>query len=137
MRKPKMTLEEMTAKAKPRRKAPRSEESRIQKECVRWFRYRHPKLRHRLLAVPNGGRRDAVTGARLQAEGVVPGVADLLLLVPNRFYGALCIEMKTPKGRQSKEQKDWQRAIEPDYKYVICRSVDDFIREVERYLEDE
>lgn len=118
------------------RKRPSDEEHRIQCSCVRWFNLKHRKLKGRLFAVPNGGKRDALTGAKLKAEGVVAGVADLILLVPNRFYGALLVEMKTLTGRQSKSQKDWEQIItsERDYKYVVCHSLDDFIREVDDYL---
>ena len=35
-------------------------------------------------AVPNGGKRDAKTGARMKYEGAVRGVADLILLIPKR-----------------------------------------------------
>lgn len=132
-----MTLEEMIAKKKATtRKRPSDEEHRIQCSCVRWFNLKHRKLKGRLFAVPNGGKRDALTGAKLKAEGVVAGVADLILLVPNRFYGALLVEMKTLTGRQSKSQKDWEQIIisEGDYKYVVCHSLDDFIREVDDYL---
>lgn len=118
------------------RKRPSDEEHRIQCSCVRWFNLKHRKLKGRLFAVPNGGKRDALTGAKLKAEGVVAGVADLILLVPNRFYGALLVEMKTLTGRQSESQKDWEQIItsEGDYKYVVCHSLDDFIREVDDYL---
>ena len=75
-------------------------EHQLQCACVRWFRYAHADLSPLLFAVPNGGRRDHITGARLKAEGVVAGVADLLLLVPSQQHHALCIEMKTAKGRQ-------------------------------------
>ena len=118
------------------RKKPSDEEHRIQCSCVRWFNLKHRKLKGKLFAVPNGCKRDALTGAKLKAEGVVAGVADLILLVPNRFYGALLVEMKTLTGRQSKSQKDWEQIItsEGDYKYVVCHSPDDFIREVDDYL---
>ena len=118
------------------RKPPSDEEHRIQTACVRWFRMAHPRLAPRLFAVPNGGRRDGITGARLKEEGVLAGVADLILLVPNAKYHALLIEMKTPKGRQSDSQRAWQRAVagNGDYLYVVCRGLDEFIREVETYL---
>lgn len=118
------------------RKRPTDEEHRIQCACVRWFRYRFPTMHHNLIAVPNGGRRDKVTGARLKAEGVLEGVSDLILLKCSSGYGALMIEMKTEKGRQSDSQVQWQRNISNDgYKYVVCRSLDDFMREVCAYLE--
>lgn len=118
------------------RKPPSDEEHRIQVSCVRWFRMKYPHLSPRLFAVPNGGRRDGITGARLKEEGVLAGVADLILLVPNADYHALLIEMKTPKGRQSESQRAWQRAVagNDDYLYVVCRSLEEFIREVEEYI---
>lgn len=117
------------------RRRPRDEEHRIQCACVQWFRLQYPKLRHNLFAVPNGGKRDEVTAAKLKAEGVLAGVADLILLKSNADFGALLIEMKTRTGRQRDTQREWQRLIERDgYKYVVCRSLDDFIREVKDYL---
>lgn len=119
------------------RKPPSDEEHRIQVACVRWFRLKYPHLASRLFAVPNGGRRDGITGARLKEEGVLAGVADLILLVPNADYHALLIEMKTPKGRQSESQKAWQRAVagNDDYLYVVCRSLEEFMKVVEEYLQ--
>lgn len=127
----------MTAKARCGRKPQGDAEHRLQRACVEWFRLQYPALRGVLVAVPNGGRRDAVTGARLKAEGVVAGASDLVLLKPNRFYGSLCIEMKTPGGKQSPAQKEWQKAVEAaGDKYVLCRSIGDFIREVRIYIDE-
>ena len=135
-----MTFDEMMElqkQSKPRRK-PSDEELRIQSACVRWFRLQYPKMKHNLFSVPNGGKRDAVTGAKLKEEGALAGVADLILLKSNRFYGALLIEMKTPKGSQSDSQKEWESKITQDgYKYVIIRSLDEFRKVVKQYLSDE
>lgn len=138
----KMTFDELMAaqkKAAHTRKRPTDEEHRIQCECVRWFSLQYPRLHGRLFAVPNGGRRDATTAAKLKAEGVVAGVADLILLKSNRDYGALLIEMKTRKGRQRDSQKQWEDTVcaDSEYKYVVCRSFDDFKREVDDYLKNE
>lgn len=71
----------------------------------------------------------------MKGEGVVPGVSDLIFMYPSKGYHALCIEMKTKKGKQSKEQKIWQVEVQSlGYKYVICRSIDDFMKEVKEYL---
>lgn len=134
------TLKELLAKANStsRRAKPRDQEHRLQAACVQWFNLQFPHLRSRLFAVPNGGRRDAVTGAKLKAEGVRAGVADLILLRTNARHGALLIEMKTPTGRQSERQKAWQQELTQtgEYRYVICRSLTDFQREVSTYLCD-
>lgn len=134
-----MTLKEMLQKDREKKKQNHNdEEHRIQCACVRWFSLQHPLLHGRLFAVPNGGRRDAITATKLKAEGVVAGVADLILLKSNRDYGALLIEMKTSQGRQSKSQKQWQSTLcsQEEYKYVVCRSLDDFICEVNDYLKN-
>lgn len=125
----------------------RDEEHQLQCACVRWFAYQHPELNGLLFAIPNGSYRSKATAGKLKAEGVVPGVADLILLVPGdhetlpdgrtwyRPIHALCIEMKTEKGRQSPEQKAWQKKVEAHgYKYAVCRSLDDFIETVNAYL---
>ena len=110
-------------------------ESQIQQACVRWFALQYPQYRGLLAAIPNGGRRDAVTGMILKAEGVVPGVSDLILFIPRQGYHALMIEMKTEKGQQQPSQKRWQALVEAQgYKYVICRSVFKFIKIINEYL---
>lgn len=71
----------------------------------------------------------------MKEEGMVAGVADLILLKSNRFYGALCIEMKKPGEYQITVQKEWQKECEAaGNKYVVCRSLDDFIKVVTDYL---
>lgn len=110
-------------------------ESIIQQNCVKWFRLQYPKLALLLFAVPNGGARRRIEGAIMKAEGVTKGVSDLLLLFHAKHYHGLCIEMKTEKGKQQPSQKIWQRAVEDaGYKYVICRSFEDFMEQINAYL---
>lgn len=115
-------------------------EHELQVACVEWFRYQYPRLSKRLFAVPNGGYRDRRTATKLKDEGVLSGVSDLILLKPNKHFHALLIEMKVTEkySRQSSEQKEWQKELTSldEYKYVVCRSIDDFMREVNDYLKD-
>lgn len=121
----------------PRRK-PRQQEHQLQKSCIEWFRHFNKATRpvgRFLFAIPNGGRRDATTGAMLKAEGVRAGVADLFLMIPSQGYSGLWIEMKTKSGRQSPEQKEFQRDAEDYfYAYRLCRSLDDFQKIINKYL---
>lgn len=113
-------------------------ESNIQIACVRWFRYQYQDLARLLFSVPNGGARNAVTASIMKAEGVVPGVADLLLLVPRSGWHGLAIEMKTAKGRQSDYQKEWEQEVTAQgYKYVVIRSFEAFKDCITDYLVDE
>lgn len=56
-------------------------ESDTQIACVRWFRLQYPRLAMLLISIPNGGRRDVITGKILKAEGAVAGASDLILLL--------------------------------------------------------
>lgn len=135
-----MTFDEMVqlqkASGKVKRK-PKNEEHKIQSSAFRWFRMQYPHMKHNLFAIPNAGRRSEREGAYMKEEGLLPGVADVVLMKSNRFYGACFFEFKTDKGRQSDFQKEWERKITNDgYKYVIVRSLDDFMREVNQYIKD-
>lgn len=111
------------------------QESDIQRVCVKWFRYQFPDLARNLISVPNGGYRSAVTAAIMKAEGVVSGVSDLILFVPNNDFHALCIEMKTDKGKQSENQILWQNAVDRfGYKYVLCHSLTEFQQIIKDYI---
>lgn len=119
------------------RRSPRDLEHRLQCACVRWFRLAYPQHHHNLFAVPNGGYRTPATAAKIKAEGALPGVSDLILLIARGGYHGLLIELKTDKGRQSEAQREWQRLIEADgYKYVVVRSMEEFIKVVEAYLNE-
>lgn len=83
-------------------------ESQEQKKIVQWWalackRYKLPEKL--LFAIPNGGRRDVVTGARLKAEGVRTGVPDMFLAFASNGFHGLFLELKAKGGRLSKEQK--------------------------------
>lgn len=97
-------------------------ESILQSACIQWLRYQRPDWV--FFAVPNGGSRHAREALRLKQEGVLAGVSDLILVAP---VGVFFVEMKTPKGKQSPAQKDFQRKIEAlGYTYALCHTFEDF-----------
>ena len=111
----------------------KNEESQMQKKCVKLFNQLYPL--YILFSIPNGGNRNEIEAVNLKKEGVVSGVADLCLLFGNGGYFALFIEMKTSKGKQSETQIAFQKYCEKNkYKYVVCRSVEEFMNEVNNYL---
>ena len=111
-------------------------ESKLQIQCVTWFKYQYPHLAPLMFAVPNGGSRDKREAAIMKAEGITAGVSDLILNIRGGLHTQLAIEMKDVKGRQSPEQKRYQRYAEAvGIKYIICRSFQDFKDEVTNYIE--
>jgi len=122
-------------------------EQDTQIRCVKYFRVSYPHLAHLLFHPKNeeaGGRARA---AIAKAEGVQAGVADLMLPIVSdcvqqtedgeirRYYYGLAIEMKTKKGRQSEQQKIFQRYFEAvGGKYVVIRTYEDFCKEIDEYV---
>lgn len=121
----------------PRRRM-RNDESQMQQAVIRWWsvacrQFKVPE--HLLMSIPNGGRRDEITGALLKKEGARRGAPDLLLCAPSRGKHALFIEMKTEKGRVSPEQATIHNQLR-DFGYAVevCRSTDEAIKTIETYL---
>lgn len=135
-----MTIDEYNKLRKKHNKAdkkkPVHRESQLQRACIKWFRYQYQPYSKVLFAVPNGGTRNEIEAKIMQAEGVVPGVSDLILLVSRKGYSSLCLECKTDIGKQSKNQITWQTDCEAHgNKYVIFRSVDEFMKLINWYLQ--
>lgn len=77
-------------------------ESQEQRAFVEWFGLQFPTVK--FFAIPNGGNRDAITGAIMKAEGVKRGVPDIY--IPE---WRLWIEFKRIKGSViSDEQREWE-----------------------------
>jgi hypothetical protein len=75
-----------------------------------WLEPRYPALRL-LHAIPNGGKRDAVTASRMKAEGVRAGVPDLCLPVARKGYHGLYLELKVGRNTISDLQEQWIDAL--------------------------
>lgn len=118
-----------------RREPVKHSEHDIQTACVHWFRLQYPQLAPLLFAVPNGTNKSRAARVHFKDEGLLSGVADMLLLIPRCGYHGLCIEMKTRTGRQSETQKAWQLAVEEQgYRYIVLRSLDEFMELIKNYI---
>ena len=72
---------------------------------------------------------------RLENEGAVPGVSDLFLFVARGGWHGLCIEMKIEGNTQSPKQREFEGQVtDQNYKYVVCKTFDEFRQTVLDYL---
>ena len=111
----------------------RHRESKLQQMCVKYFRYRYPN--EIIFSIPNGGNRNAITGALLKKEGVLPGVPDLFIAKGNSKYHGMFIEMKYGTNTLTEEQRKVQKKLkEKNYLVEICYSLDEFISAVDKYM---
>jgi hypothetical protein len=106
-------------------------EHELQVGIVTMIRAKYRKVL--VYAVPNGGARFIREAARLKVEGVLAGVPDLALVLPDGR--AAFIEVKTPKGALQPEQKafrDW--ALTNDIPWALARNIDDAIAALDHWL---
>jgi hypothetical protein len=95
-------------------------ESRIQQECVQWFRNKCivEGLPYLLLSIPNDNQKF------LKGTGLLKGASDLIMVVEKNVFW---IEMKTPTGRQSPEQKNFELSVNVlGFDYLLFRSLEEF-----------
>ena len=113
-------------------------EAQEQKVIIQWCNLqscKYPELKmifHR----PNESKRSARYGAELKRMGMAKGFPDLGLLVPNKKYAGLFIELKADKTKSmTKEQKEWLEKLNSyGYKAVRCNGSEEAIQVIKRYL---
>ncbi len=124
-------------------------ESNLQQACVRWWKMQYPQYSKLLIAIPNhavlsgDASQRARQWKRLEAEGAVTGAADMVLFMPKRNHLKMVeammlgcfFELKTHKGKQSPQQKEFQKQVEAQgYEYVIIKDIESFIKKVKEYI---
>lgn len=114
-------------------------EHQIQVQLFRWWHISASEDKHDLLfAIPNGGARNAITGAMLKSEGVKRGVPDMFLALPIHGKHGLWIELKTEKGRLTSEQVHMcQKLSEQGYAVRTCYGFDEARRAIIDYFTGE
>jgi hypothetical protein len=128
----------MRAKRSPSTKPAGPSEHQEQCAVIAWWRLAHSCYalpEWALAAIPNGGARDMITGARLKAEGVRRGMPDLLLASARGDYHGLFIELKVGSNKPSSEQIAFMDHLNhAGYRAVVHWSADDAIAEIKAYL---
>lgn len=88
-----------------------------------------------IFAVPMGGKRDAITGARMKAEGARAGVPDVFVAVPAQGCHGLFLEFKIEGGRLSEKQKLWkERLHDQGYGVSVVYSYEEALNVLAAYL---
>jgi hypothetical protein len=126
----------------------KNEEHKIQAAAIKELSY-HSAFQW-LFAIPNGGARDPITGARMRREGVRSGVWDLFF--PHPCYSdalerahelpfsrsGLWIEVKSATGRirrlTEKQAEFGIYVYQQGFAIAICRSSREIVDVCRRYL---
>lgn len=106
-----------------------STEAKIQSSLVQWYNntycLTHQTPRCIIFSIPNGGANKSISEHMVsRAMGEYKGASDLIVIHCGKL---LFIEVKTPTGVQSKDQKIFETHVRQcGYDYFLVRSVEDF-----------
>ena len=105
-------------------------ESQIQKEILTWLALQ-PKDQMFSWRMYTGPivRGNPLKGKSFFTPNPCPGLPDIVVILKGRFIG---LEIKQPKGRQSKEQKSFEQSLKhAGGFYFIIRTLDEAIKAIE------
>ena len=82
-----------------------------------------------------GERLDGRAAVRRKRMGYRPGTPDIVVLEARGGFHGLLIEMKSSTGRQTPEQKDFQKNAEArGYCYRVCKSTQEGVTAITEYM---
>lgn len=105
-------------------------EERIQQECRTFLWNNYPSSRGFFFHVPNGEKRDPMTGKKLKEMGVLKGVPDCIYYHPTKQgFKVFHFEFKEPNsGSLSKHQEaiiNLYNSVDPNTAFVVD-NIEDF-----------
>ena len=108
-------------------------EYQLQKAIVTYIKLQYPNV---LYCASAGGLRTSMTQAvKMKASGYIKGYPDLSILEPIGNFHSLFLEVKTKKGRPTKEQLWWREKLnERNFVSEIVYGYDEAVAVIDRYL---
>lgn len=101
-------------------------EGKLQAACVHLVQAYYKDYIGRFVCI-NNNSENSIKGAQNKAMGVREGASDTFWLKPNGATVWIEFKRNDRTGRQSKQQRDWQRLVEGlGHRYVIVESIDEF-----------
>lgn len=90
----------------------------------------------KLFAIPNGGKRDGATAARMRAEGVKAGIPDLCLPLARGGFHGLFIELKKLSGKPptGEQKRRMAELVDDGYCALTCYGWESARRTIISYL---
>ena len=110
----------------------------LQVNLMTWFGYNYPDLRDEIYHFANERKCSVTQGALLKRMGVKRGVADVYIPVSRFGKKGLWLELKTTKGKLSKEQKEFlARQIDNGYMAVCTYGLEAAQEIIKAYLDED
>tara|TARA_R100001440_G_scaffold171_1_gene495 strand:- start:685 stop:1098 length:414 start_codon:yes stop_codon:yes gene_type:complete len=111
-------------------------EAILQAEVVKYISLQYPKAKY---CASLGGIYTSPTQAvKAKRTGYKRGFPDLQITEARGGYFGLFLELKTNKGRATKDQKEWVEDLNNrGYKALIVKGIDETINAIDNYMKQE
>ena len=110
-------------------------EAKIQAEIFQRVWNAYPQYRRLFFHIPNGGNRSIVEGVRFKAMGVIAGIPDMFLAIPNEKYHGYFIEVQKPGEKAKPDQVKIHSLLRNQgYKVEMFDNVDICFESIFNYL---
>lgn len=108
-------------------------EDNLQIQVINYLRYQYGKAL--FCHVPNGGKRNAIEGAKFKRMGVLAGVPDILIFNKNYSFDGLAIELKIKPNKPTKIQLEViERFKEVGFDVHVCYDFDSCKNIIDNYF---
>lgn len=114
-------------------------EQQHQIAVAQYLRAKYPKIKFTI--APNGFKLPIGVAVQLKKMGYSAGTPDIMIFAPRNGSHALFIEMKTPKGEDtkkgvlSKEQKEWLEYLgDLGYAVSVCYGSQEAYKVIDEYF---
>lgn len=112
----------------------RNEEYKIQTAIIVYMEINHPQVL-RVVSPAAGFKVSAGLAMKMVRMGYQKGTSDLIILEAKGRYHGFVIELKSPTGVLSPEQRQYlARAVDKGYLTGVYRSAEEAIAAIENYL---
>ena len=110
-------------------------EMRLQSEVVKYIQLQYPKAKY---CASLGGIYTSPSQARKgKLTGYIKGFPDLFIYEALNGFHGLAIEIKTIKGRATKEQKEWIEALnDRGYKAEVVKGLPAILNLIDSYMNE-
>jgi len=110
-------------------------------ECIalkQYIEWKMPDIYKSFFHIPSGGKRNLIEAINFKRMGVKPGIADYFLMISNKSYHGLWLEMKYGDNKLTENQIEFRDlAITRGYDYKIAYTCEEAIDIITHYLLDQ
>lgn len=111
-------------------------EDKMQNKVMNYLKYQYPNAL--VTHLTNEGKRSPFERYKIKYLGAKPGVPDVMIFTPNKYFNGLAIELKVGYNKPSDNQKKWLKDLEnAGWQAIWSNDFDQVITTIDNYFNNE